>query len=166
MNSVFVRKPRPSGPFRTRPQGPPGSRSPPMKANEFGFRARTLAAGLFCPRPQGPPGLRTPPMKANEIGFRTQTKAGKPLLTSAPPELGRAAFLSAGRPVYKCPLLVLFSGRKVLFVRNVTSPSRNMVQRKNQQAARIKRTKQRRLNRKTDGTCGDSTGRLTGRATD
>ena len=56
----------------------PGSRSPPVKANEFGFRARTLATG--------PPGIcsgdfsgsRSPPLKANEFGLRARTLAAGP----------------------------------------------------------------------------------------
>ena len=101
------------------------------------------------------PGSRSPPVKANEFGFRTQTKAGRRLLTPAGPP---SSLRPAGRPVYKCPVLVLFPGLKVLFVRNTTLATCNMVQRKNQQAARIKRTKQRRPNRQTNRTCGRSTG--------
>ena len=139
-----------------RPAESSGSRSPPVKANGFGFRARTLAAGPSGICPGDFSGSRSPPMKANEFGFRART------LAAGPP---------SSRPARRAPGLQMphfgtFSRAKSPFCSKRHIPFPEYGTKEEPTGGRIKRTKQRRLNRKTDGTCGDSTGRLTGRATD
>ena len=50
-----------------------GSRPPVGKANEFGFRARTLELEEAEKQPGLRIGSRPPADKANEFGFRTRT---------------------------------------------------------------------------------------------